>query len=271
MNILIVDDERMPLEYLKRTTENALANATVTGFRKPSEALEYAKKERVDLALLDIEMGGMNGLQLAKSLKDVHGKTNIVFTTGYSQYAADAFAIHASGYLMKPVSAEAILDAIDYLHYPIEQKLKKHIRIQTFGDFEVYADDKPLKFSRAKTKELLAYLIMRKGARCGNNEIVAALWESKTDSTALQSQFRHLVLDLRRTLKSVNADDILIKQRGVLAVIPEKVSCDLYDFYNADINAINSYTGKFMAQYSWAEFNDTYLKKRYGNDTSSTT
>ena len=266
MNILIVDDERMPLEYLKRTVENEFTDATVNGFKRPSEALEYARKERVDLALLDIEMGGMNGLQLAKSLKEIYGNTNIIFTTGYSQYAADAYALHASGYLMKPVSVEAIVEAMDYLHHPIETRTKKRIRIQTFGDFEVYADDKPLTFSRAKTKELLAYLIMRKGARCGNNEIVAALWENRPDSAALQSQFRHLVLDLRRTLREVNAEDILLKQRGVLAVITDKVVCDLYDFYNADITAVNAYTGKFMAQYPWAEFKDAYLKKSSDND-----
>ena len=272
MNILIVDDERMPLEYLKRTVESVFTDATVNGFRKTSDALEYAyslkkdEEEHVDLAFLDIEMGGMNGLQLAKSLKDIYGKTNIIFTTGYSQYAADAYAIHASGYLMKPVSAEAITEAMDYLYHPIEQQSKKKIRIQTFGDFEVFANDKPIKFSRAKTKELLAYLVMRKGARCGNNEIVAALWESRPDSTALQSQFRHLVLDLRRALREVDAEDILIKQRGVLAIIPEKVSCDLYDFYNTDVNAVNKYTGKFMSQYPWAEFKDAYLKKSSDND-----
>jgi len=266
MNILIVDDERLPLEYLKRTIEGVLPDATVTGFRKPGEALDFAEKEHVDVAFLDIEMGGMNGLQLAKELKDIHGRTNIIFTTGYEQYAADAYEIHASGYLMKPVSAEAIIEAMDYLHFPVEKRLKKKIRVQTFGDFEVYAGDKPLKFARGKTKELLAYLIMRKGARCGNNEIVAAIWESKPDSGALQSQFRHLVLDLRRTLRAVDAEDVLIKKRGVLAVVPERISCDLYDFYNADANAVNSYTGKFMAQYPWAEFKDIYLKKISNND-----
>jgi len=271
VNILIVDDERMPLEYLKRTVESVFPDSTAAAFRKPSEALEYvyslekSGEERIDVAFLDIEMGGMNGLQLAKSLKDIYGKTNIIFTTGYSQYAADAYAIHASGYLMKPVSAEAIIEAMEYLHHPIEPRLKKRVQIQTFGDFEVYADDKPLKFSRAKTKELFAYLVMRKGARCDNNEIVAALWENRPDSTALQSQFRHLVLDLRRTLRGVDAEDILIKQRGVLAIVTDKVSCDLYDFYNADTNAVNTYTGKFMAQYPWAEFKDAYLKKSSDN------
>jgi len=268
MNILVVDDEKMPLEYMIRTIKSVLSNATVTGFMKPSEALDFARSSQeesgtgcIDLAFLDIEMGGMNGLQLAKSLKEINSKINIVFTTGHSQYAAEAYTIHASGYLLKPISAKAVLEAMDYLYHPIAYAPDKRIYIQTFGNFEVYADKKPLRFFRTKTKELLAYLVMRNGASCSNNEIVAILWENKPDSPALQSQFRHLVMDLRKSLKTVDADDILIKHRGALAVDPEKVSCDLYDFYNADAGAVNKYMGEFMAQYSWAEFNNAYLAK----------
>jgi len=255
----------MALDSLKRTVESAIAGAKVIGFMKPSEALEYARSLKIsesspfDLAFLDIEMGGMNGLQLAKSLKEIFGKVNIVFTTGYSQYAADAFAIHASGYLLKPITAEAVLEALDYLHHPIVQHKDKKIRIQTFGNFEVFADDIPLRFSRSKTKELIAYLVMRNGASCSNNEIVAVLWESRPDSTALQNQFRHLVFDLRKTLKAIGAENILIRRRGVLAIVPEKVSCDLYDFFAGDTIAVNKFMGEFMAQYSWAEFNNAYL------------
>jgi len=265
VNILVVDDERMALESLKRTVENAFADATVVGFTKPSEALEHTRllkesgKSHVDLAFLDIEMGGMNGLQLAKGLKDIYNKINVIFTTGYSQYAVDAYAVRASGYLLKPITAEAVLEAMDYLYHPVVQYKPKKIRIQTFGNFEVFADDKPLRFSRTKSKELLAYLVMRNGASCSNNEIVAVLWESKPDSTSLQNQYRHLVLDLRKSLKSVGADDIIVKRRGALAILPDKITCDLYDFFAGDTIAVNKFMGEFMAQYSWAEFNNAYL------------
>jgi len=262
MNILVVDDERMALEYLKRTVESVFPDTAASGFMRPSQALEYAKTNHIDLAFLDIEMGGMNGLQLAKRLKDINGKINIIFTTGYSQYAADAYAIHACGYIMKPVSAGAIVEAMDYLHHPIDQKSTKRIRVQTFGNFEVYADNKPLEFSRTKTKELLAYLVMRNGARCSNSEVIAAIWENKPDSKALQSQFRHLVFDLTKALKSVDSEDVLIKHRGALAIIPEKITCDLYDFLSADPSAVNTYMGEFMAQYSWAEFTNAYLEQK---------
>jgi len=100
---------------------------------------------------------------------------------------------------------------------------------------------------------------MRNGASCSNNEIVAVIWESKPDSDALQNQFRHLVFDLRKTLKSVDADDILVRRRGTLAILPESISCDLYDFFAGNTIAVNKFMGEFMAQYSWAEFNNAYL------------
>jgi len=261
MNVIVVDDERKPLQSLTQAVETALPDADVKSFLKSREALEYARMSQVELAFLDIEMGGMNGLQLAKNLKDVHGKINIIFTTGHAKYAADAYAVHASGYLLKPVTEEDIIEAMNYLYHPIVQDSNKRVRVQTFGNFEVFADENPLNFSRTKTKELLAYLVMRNGARCSNNEIAAVIWEDMLDSKSLQSQYRHLVYDLKRTLKFVNAENILVRQRGYIAIVPEKISCDMYDFINADSGAVNSYRGEFMAQYSWAEFTNAYLEK----------
>jgi len=267
MNVIVVDDERMPLENLMRTVEGTLTGATIKGFMKPREALDFVSSslqkgfDKPDLAFLDIEMGGMNGLQLAKMLKEVHDKINIVFTTGYSEYALDAHAMYASGYLMKPISAEAVTQAVNNLRFPVESLKNHRIRIQTFGNFEVFADNRPLKFMRVKTKEMLAYLIMRKGTMCGNNEIIATIWEDKPNTAALQNQYRHLVLDLTKTLRNINAEEIILKQRGALAIIPDRISCDLYDFLAADTDAVNDYTGEFMAQYSWAEFTNAYLDK----------
>jgi len=276
MNILLVDDERLPLENLKRTVESVLPDAKITGFMKPSEALEYVCSTsekglgKPDLAFLDIEMGGMNGLQLAKRLKDIYGKINIIFTTGYSQYAVDAYELYASGYLMKPVSGEAVLEAVEHLRYQVKPQVKSQaanpqsnqkIRVQTFGNFEIFANGKPLKFSRMKAKELLAYLIMRRGALCSNNEVIAVIWEEKPNTPALQNQYRHLMFDLTKTLKSAGVEGIFVKQRGLVAILPEKISCDLYDFLDADTDSVNKYTGEFMAQYSWAEFTNAYLEK----------
>jgi len=259
MNILAIDDNVLALEELVSAVKEACPLDAVHGFSKPSELLAFAKENACDIAFLDIEIWGMNGIDLAQKLKEINGGTNIIFVTGYSKYALDSYTVKASDYVMKPVTIEAVKESLKNLRCPVRAKPDKRVRVQTFGNFEVFVDEKPVLFTRTKTKELLAYLVSRKGALCGNNEIIAVIWENKNDSPALQSHFRHLVADLIKTLKSLNAEDIIVRKWKNLAVAPERLSCDFYDMLNGDAKAINAYAGEFMAQYSWAEIEAAYL------------
>ena len=260
MNIIAVDDEQLALIDLQTAIKEALPESSLSCFDVPDHALKFAGENRVDVAFLDINMGGMNGLHLAKHLKEINGNTNIIFVTGYTQYALDAFSLHASGYILKPITADAVFEAMKHLNRPVKQAADKRLRIQTFGNFEVFVDEKPLCFARSKTKELFAYLVYRNGALCNNNEIVAVLWEDMPDADNLQSYYRHLVADLTKTLANNNIGSMLVKKRGHLAVDPGAFQCDLYDFYNGKADAVNRYAGEYMAQYSWAEFINGYLE-----------
>jgi two-component SAPR family response regulator len=139
----------------------------------------------------------------------------------------------------------------------------KKLHIQTFGNFEAFLDGNPLVFSRSKTKELLAYLVSKQGALCNNNEIIALLWEAREDTSSLKSMFRTLVADLTKTLNIGGIHDVIIKHRGYIGIVKEKISCDLYD-YLAGNNTSNYYMGEYMTQYSWAETTNQYLSN-YAN------
>jgi hypothetical protein len=152
--------------------------------------------------------------------------------------------------IMKPVTKEAVKEALENLRSPVQIKSDKRVRVQTFGNFEVFVDENPVLFTRSKTKELFAYLISRKGSLCANNEIVAVIWEDKDDLPALQSRFRNLVADL------------IIKEWKHLAVVPDKLSCDFYEMLNGSTKAVNAYSGEFMSQYSWAEINSACLQNK---------
>lgn len=260
MRIIAVDDEQFALEDLKQAIEEAVPGCDLSCFNTPAEAMQYAAGTRIEIAFLDISMSGMNGLALAKRLKDINGKTNIIFATGHSDYAVDAFSVQASDYLLKPVTRESVIKAMENLRDPIATKPNGRINVQTFGNFEVFIDGTPLDFSRSKTKELLAYLVNRRGAFVGNGEIIAAIWEDRIDSQALKSHYRHLVADLTHTLRRAGIESMLVKKHGYLAVAPDKFQCDLYDFYKGNQTAVNSYAGEYMAQYEWAEFINAYLE-----------
>ena len=257
MNIIAVDDENLILLDLRDAIKEVVPECTLTCFRIPEDAFDYAKENQVDIAFLDISMPGMDGLTLAKHLKNIYEDTNIIFVTGYAEYALDAYAIFASGFLVKPIDANSIREAMDHLNRPVKSALGKKLRVQTFGNFEVFVNGKPLTFPRSKTKEMLAYLIYHNGAFCNNNEIVAILWENEEDTNILQSNFRNSVADLSKTLEAAGVSDAVIKRYGKLAIVPAKISCDLYD-YNAGNNTAN-YKGEFMAQYSWAETRNAFL------------
>lgn len=129
----------------------------------------------------------------------------------------------------------------------------KRLRVQTFGNFEVFYDGKPVHFSRSRTKELFAYLIDRRGAGSTMGELISVLWEGRPDTDSVRSQLRSLITDLRNTFRQLDEKSIIIKQRDLIAVDPDRVDCDYYRFLAGDKAAVNAFRGEYMSNYSWAE------------------
>ncbi|MDL2271958.1 response regulator [Desulfovibrio sp. OttesenSCG-928-I05] len=263
MRILAVDDERLALLALERAIREAEPGCALTCFVSPAEALAHAAKEAVDVAFLDIEMDSMNGLGLAKRLKDIRGESNIVFVTGHSQYAVDAFSLRASGYLRKPVTAEDIHAELNNLRHPLPDA-EKGVRIQCFGNFEIFVDGKPVHFHRSKAKELLAYLVSRSGAGVSKKELAGILWEDGEYNRITQSYLQTLIVEMLRALREAGAECIIIRKWNSLSVDTSLVDCDYYNFEKGEPKAVNAYRGEFMANYPWAEFVENWLDKKGG-------
>lgn len=116
--VIMVDDSNIFLAGGLPVLEAALPNATVIGFAKPSEAIEYAKTSRVALAFLDIELGTASGLDLCGALLEINPYTNVVFLTAYAEYAIDAWSTGASGFMLKPISVEGVYAQLKNLRHP---------------------------------------------------------------------------------------------------------------------------------------------------------
>ena len=116
--VILVDDSKIALSGGLSVLETALPNATVIGFTKPSQAVEYAKANRVALAFLDIELGTASGLALCGALLEINPRTNVVYLTAYSEYSIDAWSTGASGFMLKPISAEGVQAQLKYLRHP---------------------------------------------------------------------------------------------------------------------------------------------------------
>ena len=247
MIAIAVDDEVLMLGALVAAIQASPDIAEVISFSGCDEALAFVKENPVDIAFLDINMRGMGGLTLAEKIREASPECRIVFCTGYEEYALPAFKLHASGYLLKPVSAEDVQGEIDNIK-GVRQN-QKPLEVKCFGHFEVYAKGEKLIFKRSKTKELLAFLIDRNGAGVTVAEIEAALWETGEEQKN-QNYIHQLFRDLRQTLESVGMERIFQRNNYLYSVDPEKIDCDYFEYLK---KGRPEFRGEYMTQYTWAE------------------
>lgn len=117
-NVILVDDSKIILKGGLPILETALPNATVIGFTKPKEAIEFVRSNSVALVFLDIELGSLNGLDLCRTLLDIDPRINVVFLTAFGEYSLDAWSTGASGFLVKPITVEGVKAQLKNLRHP---------------------------------------------------------------------------------------------------------------------------------------------------------
>jgi two-component SAPR family response regulator len=122
LNVIMVDDSRVVLTDGLSVLEEVIPDATIAGFVWPLEAIEYAKENWVDLAVLDIEMGSSSGLELCRTLHGINPTTNVVFLTAYADYSLDAWKTEASGFILKPLTPESVREQLRKLLYPFSTR-----------------------------------------------------------------------------------------------------------------------------------------------------
>jgi two-component SAPR family response regulator len=248
MIAIAVDDEILMLGALVKAISASPDISAVFRFSDCEKALSYINGNPADVAFLDINMRGMGGLALAEQILAIRPDCKIVFCTGYEEYAIPAFKLHASGYLMKPISAEDVQAEIDNIKGASQKE--KPLVAKCFGNFEVYVKDEKLAFKRLKTKELFAFLVDRKGAGMTAKQICAVLFPDDTDDTKNSAYLRQLVLDLKNTLKSVGAESVLRHETPCYRIDTGLIQCDYYSYLES---GRPEFHGEYMAQYSWAE------------------
>ena len=248
MIAIAVDDEILMLGALVKAVSASPDIREVNKFSDCEQALAFVEKNPIDIAFLDINMRGMGGLALAERIVAARPGCKIIFCTGYEEYAVPAFKLHASGYLMKPITAEDVQAEINNIK-GVRNK-EKLLSVKCFGNFEVYAKNEKLMFKRLKTKELFAFLIDRNGAGMTAKQICAVLFPDDVDDTKNAAYLRQLVLDLKNTLKTVGAESVLRHETPCYRVDTTLIQCDYISYLET---GKPEFRGEYMTQYSWAE------------------
>ncbi|MBR1407376.1 MAG: response regulator [Clostridia bacterium] len=254
MTILVADDNAAKLREISRIAGKLAGDAEILCFSSSPEALEEARKREIDIAIIGTEMRELNGLDLGEYLKELYPYVNLIYLSGSGDAAYEAMRQHASGYVRGAVSEEGLRRELQDLRYPAEQKNRKRVFAQTFGNFDLFVDGKPVAFKYSRTKEIVALLVNNRGAQTTNGEIIAALWEDDGDPETKSSYLRNLRQDLQNTLTALKLTGVILKQRGSMAIAADRIECDLYDWLAKKKQSIYQYLGDYMNQYSWAEY-----------------
>lgn len=252
MKTIIVDDEPYMLKSFLRLSEG-VDGIEVTGkFEYPEDALEFAKKQKVDLAMLDIAMPGISGIELAEKLRNIRNDILIVFITAYDEYIRDANRIGADDYIVKPYRKETIEMMANRMKF-LSKRQEKDIYVQTFGRFNVLKNGRPVPLS-GKAKEILALVVTRRGKEISNEKIYSTLWEEREYSNVHMKVYYNALKRLRNCLEENGLPDILVSTPHGQMVNTDLFDCDYYAWQDGNGGNRDRFEGEFMAEYSWGEY-----------------
>ncbi len=254
MTFMAVAGRANALKELGEALGQIRPDAELLCFDNSPEALAAARRREIDVAFLEAELPELSGLDLGQYLKELYPRVNLVFLARGEAHCYAALSLHASGYVLEPVSEAALRRELEDLRHPAAEKSIKRAFAQTFGNFELFVDGRPVAFKYSRTKEIVALLVNNRGAQTTNGEIIAALWEDAGDPDKKASYLSNLRQDLQNTLAKLKLTDIIVKQRGSLAIAADKIECDLYDWLAKKKSSKYRYMGDYMNQYSWAEY-----------------
>ncbi len=219
LRAVIVDDEQPAIDLLKILLEGTGKVKSVGEYCKPSEAAKNIAILEPDVVFLDVEMPGMNGIELAGNIMDRSADIDIIFVTAFRNYAVEAFEVNAIDYLLKPALQENVDRSISRLLKRRQQRLTSsrintEVQINGFGKFEIRnsLSGNLIKWRTAKVEELFAYLLYHRGTIVRKGEIIDSLWpecELKNADNNLHTS----VYKLKKTLKE-NSINISVKFSG---------------------------------------------------------
>ena len=249
MNIIIVDDE---MAALSTFLYDIVKDHTITYklfLGEPFSAVEYISAHSVDAAFLDICMPDMDGVILAEKLININPNLKIVFITGYAQDIDDIkrrISNNLLGFCNKPYDKKLMMNYIERIRQFTQNR--RDISIRTFGCFDLFINDAPVKFSYSKSKELLALIVDKNGAFLPLSEAIAYLWPDKPPEHA-KNLYRDAVYRLRMVLRENNLLPLITVTRAAIAINREDIDCDYWRFLNGETSW---YAGSYMPHYDWS-------------------
>lgn len=176
---IVVDDEWYNLEEICDFVEKTGFMSVESRCQNGIDALREADRVLPQAAFIDIEMPEMDGLTLAEKLLEKYPEMQIVFITGWNQYAVAAFELNALDYIMKPLSKARFQKMAERLKSRVgltEPKQENRVSIRCFGGFEVVVNGQPVVWKRIKAEELFAFLLVHHDTFVAKDILLENMW-----------------------------------------------------------------------------------------------
>ena len=274
---IIVDDEHLALQHLEKQLQKAENVQLVGKYTNTTSVLKDLKRLKFDVAFLDIEMPGLNGLDLADLITDWNPYAIVVFVTAFHDYAVQAFELDSTDYLLKPVMQERLEKTIQRIQFRLDvQSIEKEsittshsnsVKITCFNEFNVYHYGEVVKWKTVKVKELFGFLLSHLNRHVQRDVIIESLWPDIEFERA-KIQLHTTMSYLRKKLISWDNRNSVLFSHGSYVLTLFEFDCDVYRFqelietcpYVNDENIIQfekvveEYIGDYMETngYEWA-------------------
>lgn len=272
VRVTLIDDEPLALELLERqimkVTNAEIIKLTYLDLDKQADLIN-----NTDLIFLDIEMPGINGLELADYIFEMNPHLQIVFVTAFNQYAVQAFELNALDYLLKPVQLERLKKTFERLNVskvPVTIPLSSKLQIKVCGElmFEQNGESNVVQWRTAKTQELFLFLLYHNEKIVRKSELVELLW-SNFELERAYSQLYTTIYNIRKTLNKYGNHLIIKSVQDGYKLIRKDVSIDIEEWEDRIMKAppihietvdiyeeiMKLYTDAFLHSYDyvWAE------------------
>ena len=250
MITVTLDDEQLAVNALTRRLKKIDPHGIHEGFLRMEDMLGFLENNHADIAFVDIDLGyAMNGLDLTKHLSEKYPGLNIFIYTGHTEtdYRVQALELYVCGYLLKPVSDEELRLALTKVRTPIRE-----LRVQCFGYFEVFYGANPIRFDRKDSKEILAFLIDKRGAEVSEEELRCLLFNEGDDGDEKRTYIRSIIYDIRKSLGKYGVPkEVILNSKGAYSIDTSMLRCDFYDYLQGR-SVPTARLGQYMEQYPWA-------------------
>lgn len=242
--VVAVDDDPKCLSSTLALLKKSECVSEAIGFQSATEALAYIKLNYVPVLILDIRMPGMDGLSLAAKALAINPKVNIIFLTTYSHYLPQAFSLHASGYVLKPLDEGKLENEFRNLRSPIDED-KMGFYAQTFGSFKFFYNGDQHIFKNDFETEIMAYLVNANGKRVTAEKVASDL---EKDIESVESTIQSII----DQFFDLGEDGVLFKTKKGYFLDMSLISSDVQNALKGVMEAKYLFTGEYLSQYKWA-------------------